>query len=83
MSTHDRGAFGALLAEAKTLGCGDLEFRVDLLKAGEDESRWSVEGYPPPDDDGGGSDVPIVERSTGRTGEEALRRLVESLRSRV
>jgi hypothetical protein len=66
MSTHDRGAFGALLAEAKELGHSRLTFHVDLDVADEDD-RWTVCS---------GDEYADV----GRTGEEALRKLVEALR---
>ncbi len=66
MSTHDRGAFGQLLAEAKELGETRLSFHVDLMADPEAVYRWDAAG----------------ERYSahGRTGEEALRKLVESLR---
>lgn len=67
VSNHDRGAFGKLLAEAKALGCGGIEFYVDFARS-EDE-RWDASVY-----DGRAA------RVCGRTGEEALRRLVEELR---
>ena len=69
MSTHDRGAFGALLAEAKALGCGGLEFYVRLEEP-DDAERWDAVCYH-------GRSA----RCTGRTGEEALRRLVEELKA--
>lgn len=68
VSNHDRGAFGKLLAEAKALGCGGIEFYVDFSRS--EEERWDVSVY-----DGRAS------RTFGRTGEEALRRLVEALRA--
>lgn len=79
MSTHDRGAFGALLAEAKRLGCNGLRFEVDLLAEPDDAEyeRWSCGSL-----DRWRPEVrgPL---SRGRTGEEAFRRLVESLRGVV
>jgi len=75
MSTHDRGAFGALLAEAKALGCKRVSWQVDLDEPDESEARWVVETFP----------LHWTWKLTnaadrGRTGEEALRRLVEKLR---
>lgn len=71
MSTHDRGAFGALLAEAKALGALRLSFDVDLHAPDDDETRW------------GAVNVIVYDGKViagqGRTGEEALRRLVEKL----
>jgi hypothetical protein len=76
VSGHDRGAFGALLAEAKTLGTTYLSWNVDL-RADDSEERWSClvlaeEGDPNWPDSG--------KVAYGRTGEEALRRLVDALR---
>jgi hypothetical protein len=69
MSTHDRGAFGALLAEAKALGIERLSWDADLSEPDDSEDRWvawvATHG---------------VQEGRGRTGEEALRRLVEKLR---
>lgn len=67
MSTHDRGAFGALLAEAKALGAPTIKFKVWL--GDETENRWQARV--------GRSD----KFARGRTGEEALRGLVEKLRN--
>lgn len=80
MSTHDRGAFGALLAEAKALGVRHLSFDVRLMASDDDEFRWSAEtvGGDPPEPPNA-----VSGKDFGRTGEEALRRLVESLKSRV
>lgn len=77
VSSHDRGAFGALLAEAKvqalkkglrtklTFHCWldsvDEEQRWQARLAGNEARTWDL-------------------RASGRTGEEALRRLVEKLR---
>lgn len=66
MSTHDRGAFGDLLSELVAAGYGELEF-VCRLPEPESDKRWSVW-------------VDSGRTFYGRTGEEALRRLVESLR---
>ena len=75
MSTHDRGAFGQLLAEAKALGIVHCQWDHDLRKADEDSTRWVVVGFKsqvkPPHD---------IVHACGRTGEEALRQLVEKLR---
>jgi len=73
VSNHDRGAFGKLLAEAKALGAVELTFNV-YLNADDEERRWSAESlyY------FAGCGRPAV--TEGRTGEEALRRLVEKLR---
>ncbi len=68
VSNHDRGAFGKLLAEAKALGCGGIEFYVDFERA--EDVRWDVSVY-----DGRAA------RVYGRTGEEALRRLVDELQA--
>ncbi len=70
VSNHDRGAFGRLMAECKDMGVTRLAWDVDLSTDLED--RWvcwvpTEEGH---DRDG----------ATGRTGEEAFRRLVEKLR---
>lgn len=70
VSNHDRGAFGKLLAEAKGIGCSRLTFSVLLEAEAEDETRWEVESL----------HVRHRELAHGRTGEEALRRLVEKLR---
>jgi hypothetical protein len=72
MSTHDRGAFGALLAEAKALGARRLFWDVDL-EAPEEADRWSAVSRH-------GVDYVGSAEARGRTGEEALRRLVEILR---
>lgn len=66
MSGHDRGTFGELLSEVRTHGIQYVTFTVDLESEPEDEQRWLI----------------TADRGTshGRTGEEALRRLVESLR---
>lgn len=75
MSTHDRGAFGALLAEAKALGATLVQWNLDLSRTDEDEKRWSVMAS--------GLEIGREFKATGargRTGEEALRRLVEKLR---
>ena len=68
MSAHDRGAFGQLLAEAKSLAVHRLQFEVDLHASDETTYRWVVTTNPP---SLGGN---------GRTGEEALRAFVEALR---
>lgn len=69
MSTHDRGAFGALLAEAKELGAEMIRFEVDLVMDDvPEEERWEVACGP-------------KKKAFGRTGEEGLRGLVEMLRS--
>lgn len=72
MSTHDRGAFGALLAEAKALGATTLNFEVDLTMGDDDDARWDCADFSAGRKPGS--------RCQGRTGEEALRRLVETLR---
>jgi hypothetical protein len=62
MSAHDRGTFGKLLADAETLGMMVIRFEVDLARDAEDSLRWIA------------SSSGIV--ASGRTGEEALRKLV-------
>lgn len=66
MSAHDRGAFGALLVEAKELGEQYLTFTVDLDAEDEEPSRWLLCGE--------------ATYAEGRTGEEALRSYVDQLR---
>lgn len=73
MSTHDRGAFGALLAEAKALGVPMMSFDVNLSADDESDKRWIC--WLPHDNDNPDA------AAQGRTGEEALRRLVEKLRT--
>lgn len=73
ISNHDRGAFGALLAEAEALGAVKLTFTV-ILKAPDEGKRWLTTS----DYGDGGTGRFAFEH--GRTGEEALRRLVEKLR---
>ena len=72
VSNHDRGAFGKLLAEARELGAVSLEFFVGLNTDAENDERWSVSAGHPVGD--------RMAEAYGRTGEEALRRLVERLR---
>lgn len=72
MSTHDRGAFGQLLAEAKALGASEIRWQVDLTRVDEDPHRWSARTIERSDK--------AASYASGRTGEEALRRLVEKLR---
>jgi hypothetical protein len=74
VSNHDRGAFGKLLAEAKALGAAQLTFTVDL-NATDDEKRWLTTS------DYGAGGYGRHGAEWGRTGEEALRRLVEKLRT--
>jgi len=73
VSNHDRGAFGALMAEAKALGARRIFWEVDL-EAGPEENRWKVKSRQ-------GDDYIDSTDAAGRTGEEALRRLVEKLRT--
>lgn len=63
MSTHDRGAFGVLLSRLAERGFGRMAFTCDLQADAEDQERWSA------------SVGPLA--AHGRTGEEALRRLVD------
>lgn len=70
VSTHDRGAFGKLMAEARDLGARYIQWDVDLTKGPEDDTRWGACALGTCKTVGSG----------GRTGEEALRRLVEKLR---
>lgn len=68
MSKHDRGAFGELLAEAKSLGAHRIRWEVATFLDDDDETRWAVT-------------VPgQALYASGRTGEEGLRKLVEALR---
>lgn len=80
MSAHDRGAFGQLLAEAKALGCSKLRFDADLFAADESPDRWSASACFASPDDPQGKTYRFESEERGRTGEEALRRLVEKLR---
>lgn len=73
VSNHDRGAFGKLLAEAKALGTDVVRWECRLHAPPDDEERWFAEADPANVHQG-----TVVSR--GRTGEEALRRLVEKLR---
>lgn len=72
VSNHDRGAFGKLLAEAKALGSPMLSFVARLDEPPESEVRWLAYGA---------SSRTGEVNAKGRTGEEALRRLVEKLRT--
>jgi hypothetical protein len=80
VSGHDRGAFGKLLAEAKALGAYSVSFDVLLHADPEDQYRWAAYTVDPDPR----TDSPLWSGPTGhefgRTGEEALRRLVEKLR---
>jgi len=68
MSQHDRGAFGALLAEARDLGVTHATWHAILDR--DDDRRWRAVLY-----------GPLVHVDDfGRTGEEALRKCVEALR---
>jgi hypothetical protein len=71
VSGHDRGAFGELLGRLKAAGVKQLVFRAELYADKESDARWiamcSV-GF-------------TARESRGRTGEEALRRLVEAIES--
>jgi hypothetical protein len=62
-------AFSQLLDEAGKLGIGELTFRVNPIDYREDDGRerWECVGFRAP--------WTITKR--GRTGEEALRRVVE------
>ena len=63
MGKHDRGAFGALMDEAKELGCRIVSFVVDLEADDDEDDRWlATDGK---------------QAGTGRTGEEAFRAFVE------
>lgn len=68
MSTHDRGAFGELLARVKATGAEWTFFSCNFTVADDSENRWMCATDP--------LDGPA---GHGRTGEEALRRLVEIL----
>lgn len=74
VSNHDRGAFGKLLAEARESGAKVIDFRVRLEAGPEDEQRWAAQ------DRDMHARYPKLTTAHGRTGEEALRRLVEKLR---
>ena len=67
--SHDRGAFGQLLATLTAKGGRTARFTVDLHAGSEDQRRWEVVAT---------MQDHLVE-GRGRTGEEALRRLVELL----
>lgn len=77
VSNHDRGAFGKLLAEAKGYKVDALDFHIEfygpVTREGDiDETeRWRVTATFTR-----GAEI----YASGRTGEEALRRLVEKLR---
>ena len=80
VSNHDRGAFGKLLAEAKALYVKRLDFRIDFMdrpaSPGDDpDFRWRCVAQMV-----SGARAPEMVCEYGRTGEEALRRLVEKLR---
>lgn len=63
MGSHDRGAFGELLDRLEKTGATDVSF--ELVFARPEGTRWRAS-------------VGLM-YATGRTGEEALRRLVEHL----
>jgi hypothetical protein len=74
MSTHDRGTFGLLLAQLKAGGARHVEFRCNLTVDGDDgQPRWAVAAY--------GAELygRTLGVRSGRTGEEALRALVEAI----
>jgi len=68
------GAFSDLMLEAKGLRAGRLDFFVDLdgYDGTPDRERWTCIAVLP----GGGH----IARDTGRTGEEAVRRVVDKLK---
>lgn len=76
MSVYDKGRFGELLVELKATGRRYAVFLLDNEAGDEDDERWralSTEGPP-------GiimNEKPV--EGCGRTGEEALRRLLEAL----
>ena len=74
VSNHDRGAFGKLLAEARALGLIGIVFDVDF-EATDEEQRWGTTARTRT-----GEGEVLSCGPAGRTGEEALRRLVEKLR---
>lgn len=65
MSAHDRGTFGKLLVQLRRFGYTRCTWEALLDADDEDDSRWScsVLGY----------------IAHGRTGEEALRRLIDAI----
>lgn len=69
----DRGPFGRMLGELRARGIARVAFFCDLEVASDDPSRWLVECW----------DLQAAEARVaggrGRTGEEALRSLVERL----
>lgn len=70
MGEHDRGAFGQLMKQAKAKGARTLRFFC-WLDRGDEMRRWEARTWIK------GIGSPLVQR--GRTGEEALRKLVEAL----
>lgn len=72
MSAHDRGTFGALLAKLEASGKRGVTFSCNLKAADNDHRRWTAWTW---------ADDELPGVGHGRTGEEALRTLVESLSS--
>lgn len=70
--SQDRGAFGELMARVQRRGYVELDFRARLECSDEDMGRWTCTASKPPMDGHA-----HVSAAGGRTGEEALRRLVE------
>lgn len=70
----DRGAFDNLLSEAKALGVTKISFDANLSLDAENPRKWQC--WLPHDPD---ADTP-ESGGSGRTGKEALRRLIEQLR---
>lgn len=69
MGKHDKGAFGQLLDEAKSMSLNRVSFRVEL-DADEDLNRWEASCF--------AGDMDHC--ASGRTGEEALRSLLAVLK---
>lgn len=72
--SQDRGAFGELMAKVKRHGFAELDFHCDLARADDDLGRWTCSATKPFD-----GYQAHVSTAGGRTGEEALRRLVERI----
>lgn len=66
MGKHDRGRFGVLLDELKASGAKGGVFIVDFTKDDDDEGKWTA--------------FPVEIGGTGRTGEEAMARLMDKRR---
>lgn len=61
--SHDRGTFGKLLGQLMSAGAQGVTFHCDFTRDPEDIGRWEAHT--------------LTVTGYGRTGEEALRRLVD------